>query len=84
MPETGGVGISRVGESLARDLPNTLLPMCHAQECVVRQVLDDAAVLVLGVGPEVLADWRRRLATEPTITNVLRAADVARDERRDS
>ena len=83
MPETGDVGISCVGESLARDLRIPLLPMRHAQECVVRQVLDDAAALALGVGPAVLADWRRRLATEPTITNV-RAADVARDERRDS
>ena len=43
--------------------------MRQAEECKVRQVIDAAAALALGVGPEVLADWRRGLAAEPTITN---------------
>ena len=46
-----------------------LLPMKHAEECGARKVIDDAAALVLGAKPEVLADWRRQLAAEPTITN---------------
>ena len=81
-PETSGsAALAKAWQETCR-IP--LLPMRHAQECVVRQVLDDAAALGLGVGPEVMADWRRRLlATEPTITHV-RAADVARDEGRDS
>ena len=37
-----------------------------------------AAALALGVGPEVLTDWRRRLAAEPTITNT-RAVHEKRD-----
>ena len=57
-----------------------LLPMRQAEVCEVRKVIDDAAALALGVEPIVLADWRHRLATEPTITNVRAAKDV-RDER---
>lgn len=46
-----------------------ILPMRQAEECIVRQVIDSAAAVALGVEPDVLADWRRRLAAEPTITN---------------
>ena len=46
-----------------------LLPMRQAEECEVRQFIDEAAALALGVEPDVLADWRKRLAAEPTITN---------------
>ena len=46
-----------------------LLPMRRAEECEVRQIIDVAAAQALGVEPEVLADWRRRLAAEPTIAN---------------
>ena len=46
-----------------------LLPMKHADECEARKIIDDAAALALGASPDVLADWRRRLAVEPTITN---------------
>ena len=47
-----------------------LLPMRQAEDCEVRQIIDAAAALALGVDDETLADWRRRLAAEPTITNV--------------
>ena len=76
-------GVRFANPNLSPPRSGTLLPMRHAQECAVRQVLDDAAALALSVGPEVLGDWRRRLATKPTITNG-RAADVARDGGRDS
>ena len=46
-----------------------LLPMKQAEECAVRAVIDEAAAMALGLSPEVLADWRRRLAVEPTISN---------------
>ncbi|MDE0661781.1 MAG: hypothetical protein OXI79_19270 [Gammaproteobacteria bacterium] len=46
-----------------------LLPMKQAEECGAREVIDEAAAVALGVEPEVLADYRRRLAAEPTITN---------------
>lgn len=56
-----------------------LLPMQQADECVARRVIDEAARLVLGVEPDVLTDWRRRLVAEPTITNK-RAREFANSE----
>ena len=53
-----------------------LLPMRQAEECGARKVIDEAAAWVLGLEPEVLADWRRRLAAEPTIAN-RQASDAA-------
>ena len=46
-----------------------LLPMKQAEDCAVRRVIDEAAARALGLDPEVLADWRRRLAAEPTVSN---------------
>ncbi len=46
-----------------------LLPMKDAETCEARKVIDAAAAKALGIKPEVVADWRRRLAAEPTITN---------------
>ena len=46
-----------------------LLPMKQAVECDARKTIDRAAAVALGVDPDILADWRRRLAAEPTITN---------------
>ncbi len=47
-----------------------LLPMRQAEECEARKIIDDAAALAIGVGNDVLADWRRRLSREPTVSNV--------------
>ena len=46
-----------------------LLPMRRAEECRTRRVIDAAAAVALDVGEDEIADWRRRLAVEPTITN---------------
>ncbi len=47
-----------------------MLPMRLAEECAVRQIIDKAAAQALGVGEDLLAEWRRKLAAEPTISNV--------------
>ncbi len=46
-----------------------LLPMRKAEECAARRIIDEAAALALDIAPDAIADWRRRLAMEPTITN---------------
>ena len=43
--------------------------MRQAEECGARRTIDEAAAVALDVQSDVLADWRRRLAAEPTITN---------------
>ena len=51
-----------------------LLPMRDAERCPARRIIDEAAAAALDVSPATVADWRSRLAAEPTITNA-RAAD---------
>ena len=46
-----------------------LLPMRQAEECQARRIIDEAAALACGADQDLLVDWRRRLAVEPTITN---------------
>ena len=35
----------------------------------MQPVTDEAAALALGLSPDVLADWRRLLAPEPTVSD---------------
>lgn len=60
--------LAKVWEQTCR---TTLLPLQQAETCPARQIIDEAAASVLGVQADVVADWRRRLAVEPTITNTL-------------
>lgn len=46
-----------------------LLPMRQADVCAARRVIDAAAAVALDISEDEIADWRRRLAREPTITN---------------
>ncbi len=50
-----------------RDLE--LLPMRQGEQCEARRVIDAAAAVALGVSDGAVADWRRRLAGEPTVSN---------------
>ena len=66
-PKTPGcAGLARAWAETCR---TSLLPLLQAEECAVRRVIDEAAALAIGVEPDVLASWRRRLAAEPTVTN---------------
>ena len=46
-----------------------LLPMSQAERCQARLVLDRAAAKALDVSEDTMADWRKRLALEPTVSN---------------
>ncbi len=46
-----------------------MLELRHGEQCPVRKSLDEAAAAVLGVPADSVADWRRRLALEPTVSN---------------
>ena len=56
-----------------------LLPLRQAEKCAVRQVIDEAAAQALSVESRVVADWRRRLAAEPTVTNHRAVEDGGED-----
>ena len=67
-PET--FGSKALTEAWERANRTPLLPFAQAEVCVARQIIDEAAALAIGAEEDVVADWRRRLAAEPTITNV--------------
>ena len=67
-PET--FGAKALTEAWERANRTPLLPFAQAEGCVARQIIDEAAALAIGAEEDVVADWRRRLAAEPTITNV--------------
>ncbi len=46
-----------------------LLPLRDGEQCEGRRMIDNAAARVLGVPESTIADWLRRLAREPTISN---------------
>ncbi len=46
-----------------------LQPWAHADTDPVRREIDDAVAQAYGISAHVLADWRERLAREPTIAN---------------
>ncbi len=50
-----------------RDLE--LLPMKQADKCEARRVIDRAAAEVLDIEEAPIAEWRRKLAREPTVSN---------------
>lgn len=47
-----------------------LLPMRDAESCAARAMINEAAAGAIGVSLDQIAEWRRRLAAEPTITGV--------------
>ena len=74
IPRADSVGWDELYSAFGRVSGLELLPMRQAEECEARRVIDAAAAVVLRAPPAVLADWRRRLAAEPTVTNA-RAAE---------
>ena len=43
--------------------------MRDAEQCPARRVIDRAAAKALDVSEDVVAEWRRRIACEPTVSN---------------
>jgi len=46
-----------------------LPPMREAEECEARRIIDKAAPLALDTDEAQLAEWRGKLAREPTVSN---------------
>ena len=69
IPKPDNLGWASLRAAFDEVCTEEILPMRHAEECAVRKVIDQAACEAIAVEPTVLADWRRRLALEPTITN---------------
>jgi len=68
-PKPAAPGVRALTEAWERANRIPLLPLAQAQRCAARHIIDNAAALALGVSEDEVADWRRRLAAEPTIAN---------------
>lgn len=73
VPRPSSNGCAELRDAWNRHRLVSMLPLRHAEKCVARQAIDEAAALVLGIESSELAGWRRRLAAEPTITNARHA-----------
>ena len=56
------------GQKSAPPTPTGALPDEHVPEDP-RKIIDEATALALDMHPDEVADWRRRLAAEPTVSN---------------
>ena len=70
IPKPGNLGWNVLADAYADFSETELLPMGKAQECGVRQAIDKAAAQALGVDEEQVAEWRGRLAVEPTVAGI--------------
>ena len=69
IPTPDSQGWFALSEAWRKACDMELLPLRDAEHCQARRIIDEAAALALSVSPDEIADWRRRLAAEPTITN---------------
>ncbi|MDE0136013.1 MAG: hypothetical protein OXH86_03660 [Acidimicrobiaceae bacterium] len=69
VPSPGNPGWEDLLEAFEQACDIELLPLRDGEQCEGRRIIDDAAARVLGVPESTIADWRRRLANEPTISN---------------
>ncbi len=69
VPRPASKGCAELTDAWNRYRQEPMLPLRNAENCMVRQAIDEAAACALGLDSGVVADWRRRLAAEPTITN---------------
>ena len=78
-PSPGSRGCADLADAWKRFCHDPLLPLRDATQCTARQAIDEAAATALAVDASDIADWRRRLVSEPTITNA-RAKGPGSDE----
>ncbi len=78
-PRPDAPAIPALAEAWLLACRTPLLTMRRAAECEARKIIDEAAAIALNLAPDTVADWRKRLAEEPTITNA-RAREIGGDE----
>ncbi len=69
IPKPDSFAWNALAAAYAKASDEELLPMSQADVCPARRILDRAAALALEVDEAEIADWRRRLAREPTVSN---------------
>ena len=67
-PDPSKVELRALAEAYEKFQNRPLLPWHRMNECATRAQLDAAAAGTVGMDPDTVAEWRRRLAREPSLT----------------
>lgn len=68
VPDPKRTAIEPLCEAFDHCCSSSLLPWPQMHECPTRAMLDQAAAQVLRIDGRSIADWRRRIAREPTVS----------------
>lgn len=68
VPDPRRVAVEPLSAAFDRCGSSTLLPWPQMHECPTRAMLDQAAAQVLRIDGRTIADWRQRIAREPTVS----------------
>ena len=68
VPNPGRTDIYPLCEAFEHCCASSLLPWPQMHECPTRAMLDQAAAKVLHIDGRTIADWRQRIAREPTVS----------------
>ena len=74
-PDPRTTDASALADAFDRLQDQELRPWPEMDRCPVRAELDAVVGRVVGLGPDQIAEWRRKLVLEPTISNRARAPD---------
>ena len=69
VPDPASVDLTPLVDAFERLRRSEMLPWPRMPECPVRAELDEAVATVLDLDPAELAEWRKRIAAEPTVSN---------------
>ena len=70
VPDPKRVDIAPLADAFAATRAEALRPWPQMHDCPNRAILDQAAAQVLRIDGRVIADWRKRIAKEPTVSGV--------------
>ena len=70
VPDPSRVDITPLADAFAAVRGNELKPWPGMRDCDTRAAIDEAAARVLRIDGRTIADWRRRIACEPTVSGV--------------
>ena len=69
VPDPASVDLTPLVDAFERLSRSEMLPWPRMPECPIRAEIDKAVATVLGLDPARLAEWRERIAAEPTVSN---------------
>ena len=70
VPDPSRVAIGALAEAFAATRSKELNPWPQMHDCPTRAAIDQAAARVVRIDGRTVADWRRRIACEPTVSGV--------------